>query len=93
MYESLHQFPYNVEFRILELTEAALHRCSHKKVFWKYTLNLQENTHAEVHFSTLLKSHFTMGALLLIQCILSEKLFLRTPLEGLFWMEGSWDLK
>ena len=92
MYELLHQFPNDLEIRILELTEA-LHRCSHKKVFWKYTLNLQKNTHAEVHFETLLKSHFAMGVLLLIQCILSEKLFLRTPLEGSFWMEVSWDLK
>ena len=35
---------------IMILTEAALHRCSNKKVFWKYAENLQENTHAEVIF-------------------------------------------
>ena len=31
-------------------SEAALHRCSYKKVFWKYAANLQENSHAEVWF-------------------------------------------
>ena len=31
-------------------SEAALHRCSYKKVFWKYIANLPENTHAEVWF-------------------------------------------
>ena len=30
--------------------EAALQRCSYKKLFWKYVANLQENTHAEVQF-------------------------------------------
>ena len=29
-------------------SEAALRKCSYKKVFWKYTANLRENTHAEV---------------------------------------------
>ena len=29
-------------------SEAATQRCSMKKVFWKYTANLQENNHAEV---------------------------------------------
>ena len=29
-------------------SEAALDRCSYKKLFWKYAENLQENTHAEV---------------------------------------------
>ena len=28
--------------------EAVLHRCSYKRVFWKYAANLQEKTHAEV---------------------------------------------
>ena len=28
--------------------EANLHRCSNKKVPWKYAVNLQENSHAEV---------------------------------------------
>ena len=27
-------------------TEAATQRCSEEKVFWKYAVNLQENTHA-----------------------------------------------
>ena len=31
-------------------TESALQRCSYKEVFWKYAVNLQENTHAEVRF-------------------------------------------
>ena len=30
--------------------EATVQRCSWEKVFWKYTANLQENTHAEVQF-------------------------------------------
>ena len=32
------------------LHEAALYRCFHKYVFWKYAANLQEKTHAEVQF-------------------------------------------
>ena len=55
----------------------ALQSCSLEKVFWKYTANLQENAHA-----TLLKSHFGMGVLLQICCMISEHLFLRTPLKG-----------
>ena len=31
-------------------TEAAVQGCSYKKLFWKYALYLQENTHAEVRF-------------------------------------------
>ena len=51
------------------LTEAAIQRCSYKKVLRKYEANLQENTYAEVRFqqsykTTLLKSHSGMGALL-----------------------------
>ena len=34
----------------LGTTEAALQSCSYKKVFLKYTPNLQENPHAEVWF-------------------------------------------
>ena len=30
-------------------------RSSHREVFWKYAVNSQENTHAEVSFATLLK--------------------------------------
>ena len=33
-----------------ESTEAALERYSWEKVFWKYGVNLQENTHAKVRF-------------------------------------------
>ena len=32
------------------LTEAALPRCSYKKLLWKYVANLQQNTYAEVRF-------------------------------------------
>ena len=32
------------------ISDAATHRCSLEKVFWKYVANLQENTHAEVRF-------------------------------------------
>ena len=35
---------------ILRNAEVALYRCFYKKVFWKYTANRQENTHAEVRF-------------------------------------------
>ena len=43
---------YIMEISDLKLfgTEAALQRCSYKEVFWKYAVNLQENTHAEVRF-------------------------------------------
>ena len=34
----------------LLVTEAATQGCSWEKVFWKYAVNLQENTHAEVQF-------------------------------------------
>ena len=30
------------------ISEAALHRCSYKTVFWKYVANLHENTYTEV---------------------------------------------
>ena len=33
-----------------QTTEAALHKCSYKKVFWKHAANLQESIHAEVWF-------------------------------------------
>ena len=33
-------------------SEAALERCSYKKVFWRYASNLQKNTHAEVWFQS-----------------------------------------
>ena len=34
----------------LDTAEVALHRCSYKKVFWKYAANLRENNHVEVWF-------------------------------------------
>ena len=69
------------------LPEAALQKCSYEKVFWKYAVKLQANTHAKERFqlscfATLLKSHFGTGVLL--YCIFSEHLFLRTPLKGCF---------
>ena len=51
-------------------------------MFWNYAVNLVENTHAKVW----LKSHFAMGVLLWICCIFSEHLFVRTPLEGCFFI-------
>ena len=38
-----------------EKEEAVIQRPSEKNVFWKYAANLQENTHVEVWFATLLK--------------------------------------
>ena len=38
--------------------------------------------------ATLFKSQFGMGVLLLICCIFSEHLFLRTPLDGYFWIQN-----
>ena len=32
----------------MRITYAAVRRCSYKRVFWKYTANLRENTHAGV---------------------------------------------
>ena len=37
-------------YQNFDIAEAALQRCSWKKVFWKYTANLQGNTYAEVWF-------------------------------------------
>ena len=45
-------------------SEAATQWCSQEKVLCKYATNLQENSHAESYFATLLKSHFGMGVLL-----------------------------
>ena len=36
--------------------EGTLHRCSYKKVFWKYVANLQENTHVEVRLQKSYKA-------------------------------------
>ena len=64
-------------------TEAATQRCSWEKMFWKYAINLQENTHAEVlcNFIEIALRH---GCSPIICCIFSEYLFLGTPLEGCF---------
>ena len=43
-------FGNDKSFNLMKLSEAAIKRCSYKKVFWKYAANLQENTHAEVWF-------------------------------------------
>ena len=43
-------FSYYSNDTIFLKLEAALQRCSYKKMFWKYAANLQENTHAEVWF-------------------------------------------
>ena len=40
-----------VEIILLQITEAAVNRCSLEKVFWKYAANLQQNSHAEVRFN------------------------------------------
>ena len=78
-------------YELLRSTEAALQRCSCKKVFWKYAASIQENTHPEMWFqqsckTTLLKSHFGMGALPYIHWIFSEHLFLRTSAKVYFWI-------
>ena len=39
-------------------SEAAVQRCFYEKVFWKYTANLQENTHATVQFNKDAKQHY-----------------------------------
>ena len=33
-----------------QISQAAIQRYSQEKVLWKYVANLQESTHAEVHF-------------------------------------------
>ena len=35
---------------VIRIPEAAIQRCSFKKVFWKYAANLQENTHVKMWF-------------------------------------------
>ena len=73
-------------------TEAALHGCYYKKVFWKYASNLQENTYAEVCFNKVaLISRFQItlrhGSSVNFLHIFPEHLFLRIPLEGCFCKE------
>ena len=69
----------------MQKSEVAL-QSSHRKVSWKQAANLQENIHAKVWFRI---SHFGMAVLLQICCIFLEHLFLRTSLEGCFWI--LWD--
>ena len=52
---SLYQITKQISINNIQMTsakyrpaEAALHRCSQEKKFWKYAADLQENTHAEV---------------------------------------------
>ena len=47
--------------------EAALQWCSHERVFWKYTADIQENTHAEVWLAKQLYWNHTL------LCVLSCK--------------------
>ena len=35
------------DMQMLAVPEAALHRCSYKKGFWKYAIDLQQNINAE----------------------------------------------
>ena len=37
-----------MEKYLIKRINAALHKCTFEKVFWKYAANLQENTHAYV---------------------------------------------
>ena len=62
-----------------------------EKVFWKYAVNLQENTPCQSVISikllwNFIEIHFGMGVLLHLCCIFSEHLFLRMPLTGYFWI-------
>ena len=58
----------NIEFfeKKVKSPEAALHSCSHKKVFWKYASNLLEPPLPKCDFNKVawLKSHFGKGVLL-----------------------------
>ena len=54
-------FYYGNVIILLTTLEAAFLRCSEEKMSWKYSANLQENTHAEVrnHFSVSVFCKFT----------------------------------
>ena len=65
----------------VDIPEAAIQKCSEKKVLWKYAANLQEKNRAEVW----LISHFGMDVILQTCCISWEHFWLRTPLCGCFW--------
>ena len=45
------QFLSHIDIFTVDITEAAVQRCSWEKVFWIYAENLQENTHSEVRFN------------------------------------------
>ena len=75
---------------ILEVTEAALQRCSQEKVLWKYKANLQENTPCRSVISIKLQSNFIQitfrhdcSPVNLLHIFRTS--FLRTPLEGCSW--------
>ena len=40
-------------------TEAALQRCFYEKVFWKYAVNLQENTHGSSNSETVMLGYIS----------------------------------
>ena len=65
-------------------SEAAVQRCSQKKMFWKNAANLQESTHDEVQFQWIFKQLYWNHTLAWM-FIFSEHLFLRTPLGGCLW--------
>ena len=46
----IHSALWNRVDEIIHSSQAALQICYKEKVFWKYTANLQENTHAEMQF-------------------------------------------
>ena len=49
----------NIRLYILRKpSKAAIYRWSDKKVFWKYTASLQENTNAEVRFEVALQLYW-----------------------------------
>ena len=54
---------------------------------------MQQIAYAANRFATLLKSHFGMGVVLYICWIFSEHFFIRTPLEGCFWIQVYFDIK
>ena len=87
-----HWKPWNVSNDVnpSSLTpEAALQRCSYKKVLWKYAAYLKKNTHAEVWFQLKFQSSF-IEIILPHGCCpenllhVFRALFIRTPPEGSF---------
>ena len=68
-----------------ETREGAVLRCSYEKVFWKYAADLWETLIPKCDFTL---RHGCSPVNLLIYCIFSEHLFLRTPLDGCFWINN-----